>query len=513
MNKKPLSDSGPAAAAARTHRRAYRPGFSARRQTSLAAKTWRHSSYAATAASGGGKAEGPQFRNPRVREQELILAELTLSRTEAPKGAASRAAAAWCVSFVEAGCSLSVLLPRLCASLDERDQAFAKEIVYGTLRNRRLLAATLNPLLNRSLSVKFSAVRGLLLCALYQLVYTRAPAHAIVSSSVAACVLCRCRHLSGMVNAVLRRFLREGGKLAGSDNPAVNWSFPDWLYTRLQELYPEKLGEILAASNEHAPLWIRVENSKISTQDYLKLLEKQQLSAVPSALAPGALKLEHPLPAAALPGFAQGLCAVQDLAAQLAAPLLEPAQGEYILDACAAPGGKSAHLLDLCPGIRLCCADADAARLKLAEEDFKRLGRTPEIVCCDLAQNPEGLQGEFDKILVDAPCSGTGVIRRHPDIKWLRRQKDLEQLGSIQAALLDQAFARLKPGGMLLYTTCSILKEENQDQAEAFLRRHQDAQLRPFDLGPRSGGMLQRLPGEDGGDGFFYARFLKATTP
>lgn len=451
-------------------------------------------------------------RSVPPREQELIFAELILKHAAAPKGVASRAAAAFCISLVEGGRSLSELLPRLCASLDERDRAFVQEIVFGTLRQRRLLSATLTPLLNRSLSQKFSAVRGLLLCALYQLVYTRSPAHAVVSSSVAACTLCHCRPLSGMVNAVLRRFLREGGQLAHSEEPAVVWSFPDWLCGLLQELYPEHFKEILAKSNEHPPLWIRVENSKISTPDYLKLLQNADLDAEGSALSKSALRLLRPVPAAALPGFDSGLCTVQDLATQLAAPLLEPAPGEVVLDACAAPGGKSAHLLDLCPELKLYSADADARRLQLAEATFKRLKRRPVIVCCNLLETPENsesLPGTFDKILLDAPCSGTGVIRRHPDIKWLHRQKDLPGLCARQTALLDQAFARLKPGGLLLYTTCSILGAENQDQINSFLKRHPDSKLKPFTLGSHTGGMLQRLPGDDGGDGFFYARLIK----
>ena len=429
-------------------------------------------------------------------------------------GSATRAAAALCVSAVENGVSLQEAMPSCLKELsDERDCALAQEIVYGTLRNRRLLSERLKGLQTHSIIKRFEAARALILCAMYQICFTRVPAHAVVASTAGACQLCRCTPMTGMVNAVLRRFLREGGSLNEETQALpVRYSVPDWLFNKLNSQYPEKCEEILKAQNERAPLWVRAERGKNSAEAYLKRLSQKGIEAETSPLAPDALRLKVPLSAKELPGFDQGEVSVQDLAAQLAAPLLGAQDGERILDPCCAPGGKSAHLLALCPNCSLTCMDLSPQRLESAKENFARLGLKPRITEGDFSAKECDalLEGPFDRILLDAPCSGTGVIRRHPDIRWLRRERDIAALAATQAKMLDHAADLLKSGGTLVYTTCSILEEENLLQVQEFLKRRPAMKPAPFAIGARQGYALQRLPGEDGGDGFFYARFVKA---
>lgn len=426
-------------------------------------------------------------------------------------GAPSRAAAAMCISAIEQGHSLTEALPEYTKDLELRDKAFVQELVYGTLRHRRLLNLTLSKYLNHSLNVRFIAARALLLSGIYQIIFTRTPPHAVVAATVGACSLCHCKAMTGLVNAILRNFLRNGAVLESSDNLAVKYSFPDWLYNTLQQDYKDKVETILDNSNEHAPLWLRVENSKISTLDYLKILDNHEIYAKRSPLIENALRLDEPIGVNKIPRFSQGLVTVQDLSAQLVAPLLELKDSDTVLDACCAPGGKSAHILDICPNVKLTCTDISEDRLKATSQTFKRLGRSPKLLQSDAADGLKEVEGVFDKILADVPCSGTGVIRRHPDIKWLRRQKDIEALNNSQDKILDTLFKRLKVGGILVYTTCSILKSENEIRIQKFLERHPNASLLPFNMKGQKVSLYQNLPGEDGGDGFFYARVTKKT--
>lgn len=427
-------------------------------------------------------------------------------------GARSRAAAALIVDAVSDGVSLSEAFPRHLQGFDERDVSFIKEMVYGTLRQRRLLLNTLKPLFNYKITERHRIVQALLLVALYQLTFMRVPVHAVVAATVSACADIERKGFTSLVNAILRRFLREGGQLLHSDNEAVDYSFPDWLYTKLKESYPERCRDILQHSNEKAPLFLRVEQSKTTREAQLAELAAAGINAQACALYSGAIELESALNVEHIPGFAQGRCTVQDLSAQLAAPLMDleslPA-GSRVLDCCCAPGGKSAHILDLNSEVSLTAFDVDHNRLKSTQDTLTRLGRTNVTLQALDATKLAELEGTFERILVDAPCSGTGVIRRHPDIKWLRRAKDISALAQVQAAILDAAYDKLSPGGLLVYTTCSILPEENDAQVQAFLARHPEASLKAFTLGTQSYTTLQRLPGDDHGDGFFYARFVK----
>lgn len=427
-------------------------------------------------------------------------------------GSATRAAAAMAVAAVENGKSLTRTLPLYLQNMEPRDRSLVQEIVYGTLRHRRLLSERLKKLLDHSITKRFENSRALLLCALYQIVFTRIPSHAVVASTVGACQLCKCKNMTGMVNAVLRRFLREKAQLnAEETTPEILYSVPDWLYKNLEKNYPAELENILKEQNKHAPLWIRVESSKISVDDYISVLKDKGIEYRKSNNAGDALMLLSPVSTDEIPLFNQGMVSVQDVSAQMAAPLLQPKSGEKILDACCAPGGKSAQLMNLCPDIQLICADCDTERLLSTQKNFQRLKRDPKCIVCDFTSNNDLtlLGKDYDKILLDAPCSGTGVIRRHPDIKWLRRAKDIDTLSSTQSTMLDHALALLKKGGILVYSTCSILKEENEEQVKSFLERHSNVELLPFDNHGTMTGFRQLLPGDDGGDGFFYARFIK----
>lgn len=447
----------------------------------------------------------PNYKRSRFKKSNKPVVEAV--------GAKSRAAAAKIVVAVESGQSLSEAFPIYCADFDSRDTAFIKEIAYGTLRHRRLLMSTLKPMFDFKITERDRIIPALLLTAFYQIVFMRAPAHAVVATTVSACGDVGRKSFTSMVNAILRRFLREGGNLVHTSNNAVEFSFPDWLYNKLEDTYgAEQARRIVLNSNEKAPLFLRVENSKISTENFIANLSKQDIVAHPLDICPSAVRLENATNVFDIPGFSEGICTVQDVSAQLAAPLLKLSADESlrVLDCCCAPGGKTAHILDLAPKSKVVALDVDEARLEQTKSTLSRLGRSENVELMALdAQELGKVEGTFDRILVDAPCSGTGVIRRHPDIKWLRRQKDIASLCQIQAQILDSAYEKLNSGGVLLYTTCSILKEENQDQVTAFLERHKDAKLEAIELDGQSYETLQRLPGDNLGDGFFYARFIK----
>ncbi|MDO4676318.1 MAG: 16S rRNA (cytosine(967)-C(5))-methyltransferase RsmB [Anaerobiospirillum succiniciproducens] len=452
----------------------------------------------------------PKFERPAFRKSKNF-------KPKTPKvevaGSKSRAAAALIVEAVNKGVSMSEAVPQYCAQFDSRDTAFIKEIVYGTLRHRRILMGTLKPMFDFKITERNRVVQALLITAMYQIVYMRVPAHAVVSATVSACGDIGRKSFTSTTNAILRRFLREGAKVIESDNDAVTYSFPDWLVTRLQDGYDAAtVKKILEASNIKAPLFLRVENSKVSTEEFVEHLAKKEISSTTSKLCKSTVKLDAAANVYDIPGFSEGLCTVQDISAQLTADFLklDKDKAMRILDCCCAPGGKTAHILDLSPKSHVTALDIEESRLEQTVSTLKRLGRLKnvELKAMD-ATNLDALGGSFDRILVDAPCSGTGVIRRHPDIKWLRRDKDIAALCEIQAKILDAAYEKLSKGGVLLYTTCSILPDENIRQVEAFLKRHSDAIQDPICLDGKEYTTLQRLPGDDDGDGFFYARFIK----
>lgn len=432
-------------------------------------------------------------------------------------GAAVRAAAARAVHAVRVeGRSLTAELSAASARVEPRDQALLQELCYGTLRVLPRLEALIAILLTRPLRRADRILNALMAVGLYQLSSTRIAPHAAVAATVEAARSLGHPRAAGLVNAALRRFQRESDALlarVGTDmaDPTL---FPAWLLGRLEAAWPARWREIIAASNQHPPMTLRVNLSRVARDDYAGQLAAAGLSARPLPGLPAALMLERPAPAQTLPGFADGLVSVQDASAQFAASLLAPQPGERVLDACAAPGNKTAHLLEAAGGdLRLLAADLDPERLEPLRRNLDRLGFDAEVLAADARRADLDWPGApYDRILLDAPCSATGVIRRHPDIKYLRRDSDLAALAEIQAAILDALWPCLRPGGRLLYATCSVLPEENQDRVRAFLAGHVDARPLPIELpdGIPCDPGVQLLPAVDGGDGFYFALLERA---
>lgn len=526
-----------------------------------------------------------------------------------------RAIAAEIVASVMAGHSFTQVIKQGEHIMDARDVALAAEIAYGTLRHFRWLEFNLRPYVQNKGRLQ-PVVKALLLTGLYQLGVMKSPDYAVVNAMVAATFRLYYKRCQGLVNAVLRSFLRDGGELQPSAVNSINLSCPEWMWVKIVTTYPkEQALEIAAKSNERAPMFLRVETAKTSTFAYVKKLEEEGIE-IKRSEADGLIELASPVPVSRLPGFYQGLVCVQDLAAQRPVQLMELEEGKKltVLDCCCAPGGKSAQILNAASDLTLTACDTSAERLQTTVQNLQRLGHIPaektsiavpkarfddpgteslaqdaikaavEIIearargeeppaaaaapapAAEGAEGGEAAQAEvkryqpighikyrspadhtvieadldeikpelvkegervrlmqinavnlspetvgtFDRVLVDAPCSGSGVIRRHPDIKWLRRYDDIKVMAELQAKIMDAAFSCLKSGGIMVYSTCSVLRQENKDQVEAFLSRHSDAKILPFEEKGEQVEMVQRLPGDDGGDGFFYARFVKA---
>ncbi|ART82806.1 16S rRNA (cytosine(967)-C(5))-methyltransferase [Oceanisphaera profunda] len=430
----------------------------------------------------------------------------------------TRAAAANIIHQVlNQGQSLSSLLPRYQQDVAAKDRALLQELCFGTLRWYSRLDAITKPLLEKPLKGKYRVVHSLVLVGIYQLLYTRIPPHAALAETVNACKILKAEPFKGMVNGILRNVQRQEAELTTKVDllPQLRLAHPNWLVKRIQQAYPEQWQEILTANNQHPPMWIRVNQRQHSREDYLAMLAAADISATPDAIADSALCLGRPLDVTLLPGFEQGASSVQDASAQLAAQLLDAQTGELVLDACAAPGGKTAHILERQPDVKeLVAVDLDGERLKRVHQNLDRMGLQATVIEADAAAPDTWWQGEnFDRILLDAPCSATGVIRRHPDIKWLRRAEDIAQLAKLQAQILDALWLKLAPGGTLLYATCSILPDENSEQIIAFLSRTPDAQhiaLHADDTPATPGWQL--LPALEQGDGFYYAKLTKKTS-
>jgi 16S rRNA (cytosine967-C5)-methyltransferase len=394
------------------------------------------------------------------------------------------------------------------SQLDERSRASVQDLAYGALRFLPRLEALLETLLEKPL--KDARLHALLLVALYQLAHTRAAPHAIVDHAVSACHALGLTSAKGLANAVLRNFLRRRAALGARRLPTetARYCHPQWWIDKLRVQYPVQYAAALEAGNARPPLALRVNRRRARVADYLDLLARHGIRG--EAHGAAAVLLEKALPAARIPGLAEGLVSVQDAAAQLAAPLLDISEGMRVLDACAAPGGKTGHALELAD-LNLTALDNDAARLERVRANLARLGLAARVVCGDACEPASWWDGScFDRILLDAPCSASGVARRHPDIKWLRRESDIEQFTRLQKRMLDALWQTLASGGKLLYATCSVFHEENHEQVARFLERHRDATRLALpavddDAHPPAG---QLLP--DGRhDGFFYALLQK----
>ena len=415
------------------------------------------------------------------------------------------------------GRSLSDALRDVLPKIDEpRDRALAQDIGYGVLRWSPRLEAVACRLLRKPLHRRDTDVYCLILCGLYQLMYSRVPPHAAVAESVNTAERLDKAWARGLVNAVLRRFQREQADLlADADRTEASaLAHPQWMIDAIRADWPQDWRTILAAGNERPPMAVRVNRRRTPRAAYLEELRERGINATAAAHAEEGVILEQPVDVAVLPGFDEGRVSVQDAAAQLAAGLLDASDGHRVLDLCAAPGGKTAHILERAPGLGgLVAVDHDRERMGRVRDNLSRLRLDAQLITADAAAPGDWWDGiAFDRILLDAPCSATGVIRRHPDIKRLRQPRDIEALARTQQRLLEAAWPLLTAGGVLLYVTCSIIHVENDRQIGDFLARHDDARELPIDAawGRRLLHGRQILPGEAGMDGFFYARIEKS---
>jgi 16S rRNA (cytosine967-C5)-methyltransferase len=408
------------------------------------------------------------------------------------------------------GRSLSACLEEHTARLgDARDRAFTRELCYGVARWLPRLQACLEMLVEKPLREKETVVRAVLLLGIYQLMYTRVADHAAVAESVSLVRGFGKPWASGLVNGVLRNVQRRREPLTRDLNlrEESRYAHPGWLVNATREAWPRHWEQILDSNNERPPLSLRVNGRRCSRQEYLARLARDGVAASPIEGTNHGLRLHEARDVAAIPGFGDGLVSVQDGAAQLAAGLLDVGPGMRVLDACAAPGGKSAHILELQPGIgELVILDRDAVRLQRVEQNLKRLSLRGTVLCADAGAPGDWWNGDsFQRILVDAPCSGSGIIRRHPDIKLHRRPADMDKLAGAQIRLLNALWPLLAPRGLLLYATCSYLPRENDHVLAEFLAKHPNASggPMPYAWGRAAGHGRQVLPGEDTMDGFY----------
>ncbi|MCG8488433.1 MAG: 16S rRNA (cytosine(967)-C(5))-methyltransferase RsmB [Chromatiales bacterium] len=426
-----------------------------------------------------------------------------------------RSISARVIQDVLGGHSLSESLPKYITGLtDPRDSGLVQEMAYGVMRNFMQLDALSRRLLSKPLKSRDRDVAALILIGLYQLLYLRVADHAAVHETAGAAKQLGKKWAVGLINGVLRNFQRQQESLlkAIAEQPEVAYDMPRWLLDALRNQWPDEWPSRVRALNERPPMSLRVNLAKTSLTDYRRILQEAGIGAVAIPHVESGLTLEQPLDVAKLPGFEQGWVSVQDGAAQLAAQLLELEPGQQVLDACAAPGGKSCHILERQPAVKLTAVDLSAERLQRVEENLARLDLQADVVVGDASQ-PEGdwADRQYERILLDVPCSATGVIRRHPDIKQLRRASDIPPLVELQGEILRAVWPLLKRGGRMLYVTCSILADENHRQLSRFLAQQPDARALPLEVewGEAREVGRQILPGQDGMDGFFYAALVK----
>ncbi len=382
-------------------------------------------------------------------------------------------------------------------------RAALQDLSYGTLRFYGQLQSILKNLLLKPLSDE--RVRYLLLVALYQLMHGKSAQYAVVDHAVRAAQNLNPR-VSGLVNAILRNFLRNQSELLEQSGQSAEgrYSYPQWWVDELHTQYGERSPAILEAGNTHPPLTLRVNKQRSATNEYAVLLAQQNLPA--RQIEPGALQLEKPVGVDKLPGFHDGLVSVQDAGAQFAAGLLDVRDGMRVLDACAAPGGKTAHVLEIAH-VEMVALDKDEQRLDRVADNLRRLGLDAKLIVGDAGLPEEWWDGKlFHRILADVPCSASGVVRRHPDIKWLRRRDDIAGFATQQLAILSALWPLLEHDGKLLYATCSVFQQENEQVVTSFLAQQPDARRLPVNLPECSKG--QMLP-DDQHDGFFYALLQK----
>ncbi|BFM50114.1 16S rRNA (cytosine(967)-C(5))-methyltransferase RsmB [Marinomonas sp. THO17] len=438
--------------------------------------------------------------------------------------------------------SLSTQLNRYQDQVASEHQALLKEYCFGVCRQFPKLNSLALSLLSHPFEEKDTDLYAVLLLGLYQLIFMKTPDHAAINESVEACRALNKAWATKLVNAILRRYQREGNQLLDNltSMPSVEFNHPKWLVKRYKKHWPDQFQQIVAANNQHPPMCLRVNLNRVSRETYLSELGKLGIKAVIGIHSRSALYLESAVSVNQLPGFDDGLCSIQDESAQLAAEILNPNVTENLLDACAAPGGKTGHLLEtlaqssaknskdesIAEG-KLTAIELERWRLDKIESNLARLGYSAELICADASDINTWWNGEyFNKVLLDAPCSATGVIRRNPDIKINRKPADLEALVGIQQTILHKVWQTLKPGGYLLYATCSLMPEENEQQIAAFLASQSDAlevdlaTLNPHllklfsddqvdPLGKKVSHGYQIFPRTEYQDGFYYCLLMK----
>ncbi|MCE4054645.1 16S rRNA (cytosine(967)-C(5))-methyltransferase RsmB [Pseudomonas sp. Au-Pse12] len=416
--------------------------------------------------------------------------------------------------------SLNSSLPTQLDKVEARDRGFTQDLAFGTARWQPRLSALATKLLQKPFKTADADVEALLLVGLYQLLYTRVPAHAAIGETVGCADKLKKPWAKALLNAVLRRAQRESEALLAEleHDPVVRTAHPRWLQKSLKAFWPEQWEAICAANNAHPPMILRVNRRHHSRDAYLQLLSAAGVAAQACVYSQDGIVLDEAGDVRSLPGFAEGWISVQDEAAQLAAELLELAPGQRVLDACCAPGGKTCHILEVQPQLAgVVAVDLEAKRLVRVRENLDRLGLDAQLIAADGRDTQAWWDGKpFQRILLDAPCSATGVIRRHPDIKLTRQPEDIAALAQLQGELLDAMWQALEVGGILLYATCSTLPTENTEVIEAFLARTPGA--RELDIGGQLGqpaaGLKQphgrQLLAQEGGhDGFYYAKLIK----
>lgn len=406
------------------------------------------------------------------------------------------------VAAVQAGRSLTEVLAQQAKGELGPTRAQAQDLAYGALRRYGWGEAVLAALLQKPLPEP--QLQSLLLCALYRLESRPEQSHTVVDQAVAAAATLAKGNFRGVINGVLRSYLRQRPELLAraAGKPSGAWWHPDWWLSRLRRAYPRDWEAIATAGNGQPPMTLRVNLARGSREEYQARLEAAGIAAAP--LGSAALLLQKPVTVDALPGFFDGFVSVQDWGAQRAAELLDARAGQRVLDACAAPGGKTAHILERA-GVDLLALDVDGLRCRRVEENLSRLGLRAAVCAADARCPDDWWDGRpFDCILADVPCSASGVVRRHPDSKWLRRETDIAQFARVQRQILEVLWPTLAVGGRLLYATCSVFPEENSQQVSAFLARHGDARR----IGIDGADELQLLPGSEH-DGFYYALLEK----
>lgn len=422
-----------------------------------------------------------------------------------------RALAAKCLyKVIDNGRSIADELPQQQSKANDKDKALLQELCYGVLRYLPELEYQVRPFITKPLKGKQRVCHFLLLVGTYQLKYLRIPDHAAVSETVAACKPLKHFHLKALVNGVLRNIQRAQSSSEQTQELAapIQYNHPNWLISKLQAAYPENWQSILTANQQKPPMWLRVNQSIHAVEQYVQLLEQANIEIAQVEENSGAILLSKAIDVEKLPGFQNGEVSVQDAAAQQAGILLTPEKNQHVLDCCAAPGGKTCHLLELNSTLQVTALDIEQARLDRVQENLTRLKLNAELICGDASQPETWWQKQkFDHILLDAPCSATGVIRRHPDIKWLRKALDIIELSQLQQQILEKIWPLLKPNGTLLYATCSVLPEENEQQIAKFIADRDDVEV--IKIADEQALGWQILPSEQNMDGFYYAKLKK----